>query len=505
MKAIGMLLLIAGVGIGAATGARLVPEVESRQKAAGTASVMTQQADTAFSAYCEARQEAKLALADGCKAPDTDGDGVADADDKCPDAPETVNGFEDGDGCEDVAPVGTLSVSASVDAIAYACKRCTGSGCNGGCVGSAKKLGATPVSVADMALGDYLVYVTAAGHETSYQEVSVSTGKPATVDAKMTQVGSATLSVSTTPPSPGFVYLTDGKGPKKTLGPLPLVGYAQPAGEYTIHVDTKYYQGFQQTVTLVRDTPAAVNAALAPFDRAAAIKAGKATFAAELAKLGPVPSDLPAEIAEARQAWLSLKEKAVEPVAIAATMGPPKVTTFGRFEDWFSLSGLPFLLSLFLVICGAVISRRAAGQAAQEPEPSDDDKAQHVDFGELLGQVQQEVKALHERMTELDASDEAALAASRDAIQDLQVSKVDLLVEARTGLQARYGVSGFAAIFGPLSAAERHLNRAWCCLVDKHVPAGQSAIVGADAFFEEARLELDKLAKPADTSQPASS
>ena len=496
MKAIGMLLLIAGVGIGAATGARLVPEVESRQKAAGTAAVMTQQADSAFSAYCGARTAAKLALADGCKAPDKDADGVADADDKCPDKPETVNGFQDDDGCEDVAPVGTLSVSASVDGIAYACKRCTGAACDGGCLGSAKKLGSTPLSASDLVVGDYLVYVAAAGHETTYQEVSVSAGAPATVDAKMTVVGSATLSVSTTPPSPGFVYLTDGKGPKKTLGPLPLVGYAQPAGEYTIHVDTKYYQDFEQTVTLVRDTPATLNAALVSFDQAAAIEAGKSALAAELDKLGPAPADLPSEVEKARKAWLTLKGKAVEPVAIAATLGPPKVTTFGRFEGWFSLSGLPFLLSLFLVICGAVLSRRASGQEAQDAGPSDDDKAgQHVDFGELLGQVQQEVKVLQEQMSDLDASDEAALAASRDAIQDLQVSKVDLLVEARVGLQVRYGVSGFAAIFGPLSAAERHLNRAWCCLVDKHVPAGQSAIVGADAFFEEARAELEKLAQ----------
>jgi hypothetical protein len=35
---------------------------------------------------------------------DTDGDGIGDAADQCPLEPETVNGFEDTDGCPDVAP-----------------------------------------------------------------------------------------------------------------------------------------------------------------------------------------------------------------------------------------------------------------------------------------------------------------------------------------------------------------------------------------------------------------
>ena len=37
-------------------------------------------------------------------AADTDGDGIADPDDRCPDAPETRNGYQDDDGCPDLAP-----------------------------------------------------------------------------------------------------------------------------------------------------------------------------------------------------------------------------------------------------------------------------------------------------------------------------------------------------------------------------------------------------------------
>jgi outer membrane protein OmpA-like peptidoglycan-associated protein len=41
---------------------------------------------------------------DGCPTRDKDGDGVKDLDDKCPEQAETVNGFEDTDGCPDTIP-----------------------------------------------------------------------------------------------------------------------------------------------------------------------------------------------------------------------------------------------------------------------------------------------------------------------------------------------------------------------------------------------------------------
>ncbi len=43
---------------------------------------------------------------DGCPELDQDGDGIDDAVDRCPAAAEVVNGFEDGDGCPDVGPDG---------------------------------------------------------------------------------------------------------------------------------------------------------------------------------------------------------------------------------------------------------------------------------------------------------------------------------------------------------------------------------------------------------------
>ncbi len=40
----------------------------------------------------------------GCPWPDTDGDGIIDSQDKCPNDPETANGFMDQDGCPDEVP-----------------------------------------------------------------------------------------------------------------------------------------------------------------------------------------------------------------------------------------------------------------------------------------------------------------------------------------------------------------------------------------------------------------
>jgi OOP family OmpA-OmpF porin len=42
--------------------------------------------------------------ADGCPDPDNDNDGIPDAADKCPNEPETKNGYEDADGCPDQIP-----------------------------------------------------------------------------------------------------------------------------------------------------------------------------------------------------------------------------------------------------------------------------------------------------------------------------------------------------------------------------------------------------------------
>ena len=48
-------------------------------------------------------------------------------------------------------------------------------------------------------------------------------------------------------------------------------------------------------------------------------------------------------------------------------------------------------------------------------------------------------------------------------------------------LQIRFGLSGFAQVMGPLSAAERFINRSWTVLVDHHRIAAIESLDAASA------------------------
>jgi len=60
---------------------------------------------------------------DGCPDPDNDHDGLADAMDKCPNEPETVNGFEDDDGCPDLIPPAVSAAFAGASAVKFEVSR----------------------------------------------------------------------------------------------------------------------------------------------------------------------------------------------------------------------------------------------------------------------------------------------------------------------------------------------------------------------------------------------
>ncbi|MCB9705028.1 MAG: OmpA family protein [Myxococcales bacterium] len=59
----------------------------------------------------------------GC--PDVDGDGIEVPDDRCPDAPETVNGYADSDGCPDELPAEVQRFSGVIDGIRFDSARAT--------------------------------------------------------------------------------------------------------------------------------------------------------------------------------------------------------------------------------------------------------------------------------------------------------------------------------------------------------------------------------------------
>lgn len=55
----------------------------------------------------------------GCPVPDTDGDGLDDLADKCVAQPETVNGFEDTDGCPDKIPLDVKKILGTIQGIQF--------------------------------------------------------------------------------------------------------------------------------------------------------------------------------------------------------------------------------------------------------------------------------------------------------------------------------------------------------------------------------------------------
>ncbi len=56
---------------------------------------------------------------DGCPIRDRDGDGILDEDDTCPDEPETVNGYEDADGCPDEIPEKVKEFTGVIEGIYF--------------------------------------------------------------------------------------------------------------------------------------------------------------------------------------------------------------------------------------------------------------------------------------------------------------------------------------------------------------------------------------------------
>ncbi len=57
---------------------------------------------------------------DGCPDIDNDRDGILDIADKCPNVPETYNGFEDEDGCPDTVPPDVAALHGTIEGLLYA-------------------------------------------------------------------------------------------------------------------------------------------------------------------------------------------------------------------------------------------------------------------------------------------------------------------------------------------------------------------------------------------------
>lgn len=213
---------------------------------------------------------------------------------------------------------------------------------------------------------------------------------------------------------------------------------------------------------------------------------------AALAKVGPTTESLSGAPKQARDRWLALRTQTVEPKARVASMALPGPEA--RLSGWFSLSGMPFLGGLALIVIGAMLGRRAA-----KAELSDDDKSGNdtrVDFGVAVENLAKEVRALSDRANALTNPSPAERKAIHGEIEDLQLTRFGPIVEARYQLQNRIGLGGFANVFGPFSGGERWVNRAWSTLADDHWPETVNSLSrSADQLATAAAALREELAK----------
>lgn len=166
-----------------------------------------------------------------------------------------------------------------------------------------------------------------------------------------------------------------------------------------------------------------------------------------------------------------------------------------RLADWFSTAGALFLAGLALIVVGGVLTRRAEKAESTAPEPMKDGAASGPrDLAVVFELLARRARELAEEIGEAQSLETSQREAIKSAIDTLHLDEIEPVVESRARIQVRYGMAGFAAIFGPLSTGERKLNRAWSALVDQHPPEARTSLLEAAEQFDLANAELAALA-----------
>lgn len=203
----------------------------------------------------------------------------------------------------------------------------------------------------------------------------------------------------------------------------------------------------------------------------------KAELDAELARLGP-------RVEAANAAAGAIPKEAV----------PAK----DRLAGWFSANGLPFSAGVLLIIVGGILARRAdkAAASGNAPEGSGAKRKEAVDFGHKLRATAAAVRTLQKVMKDEPARSVPRLVPLREQVEAIVRDDIEPLVETKPQVIARYGMAGFAALFGPLSGAERYLNRAWVAMVDRHWDEAEASLESAASQLEATVAALEGLQSP---------
>jgi len=161
------------------------------------------------------------------------------------------------------------------------------------------------------------------------------------------------------------------------------------------------------------------------------------------------------------------------------------------------MSGLWFALGLILVIAGAVMARIAIRRELTGPTEGEGtegtDGSTEGSFDSILADLLEGARGVASRLAGISQPAEGDFEEVQREVERLQLDCVEPLVAARVRIQTLHGMAAFAAIFGPLSAGERNLNRTWSALVDRHWPEATRSVEVACFGLEQAVSELEQV------------
>ncbi len=142
----------------------------------------------------------------------------------------------------------------------------------------------------------------------------------------------------------------------------------------------------------------------------------------------------------------------------------PRGTT--ALSDWSNRAGLPFAGGILLIIIGVMLSRAAIRSDDKPAKSSGETTTAIADIEALVAGLRKDTAAVCETHGQQPPTE---LLTPRAAVERIQHTWCEPLVERRQALINRFGMAGYAEIFVAFSACERNLNRAWSTLVDGYV------------------------------------
>lgn len=149
-----------------------------------------------------------------------------------------------------------------------------------------------------------------------------------------------------------------------------------------------------------------------------------------------------------------------------------------RWVQWASVGGLGWLAGIVLILVGASLARL---QNREEQSGTGSSAAARIDYLSTMAEVDAEIVRIQGAIADLGMDQPAD--AARAALDHLDQTLLDGIVQGRGQLVALHGLGGFATYFGTFSAGERNLHRAWSALTDGHAVVARESLVASRAHF----------------------